>query len=45
MGLIAIDLLLGYVRRHDYSVFVLYRLAAAAAILIVIATGVRSATF
>lgn len=44
-GLIAIDLLLGYVRRHDYSVFVLYRLAAAAAILIVIATGVRSATF
>jgi undecaprenyl-diphosphatase len=45
MGLIAIDLLLGYVRRHDYSAFVLYRLAAAAAILIVIATGVRSATF
>jgi undecaprenyl-diphosphatase len=44
-GLIAIDLLLGYLRRHDYSVFVLYRLAAAAAILIVIATGVRSATF
>jgi undecaprenyl-diphosphatase len=44
-GLIAIDLLLGYLRRHDYSVFVLYRLAAAAAILIVIATGVRNATF
>ncbi len=44
-GLIAIDVLLGYLRRHDYSVFVLYRLAAAAAILIVIATGVRSATF
>jgi len=44
-GLIAIDLLLGYLRRHDYSVFVLYRLAAAAAILIVIATGVREATF
>jgi undecaprenyl-diphosphatase len=44
-GLIAIDLLLGYVRRHDYSLFVLYRLAAAAAILIVIATGVREATF
>ena len=43
--LIAIDVLLGYVRRHDYSVFVLYRLAAAAAILIVIATGVREATF
>ena len=45
MGLIAIDLLLGYVRRHDYSAFVLYRLAAAAAILIVIAAGLRSATF
>lgn len=45
VGLIAIDLLLGYVRRHDYSAFVLYRLAAAAAILIVIATGVRDATF
>ncbi len=44
-GLIAIDLLLGYLRRHDYSVFVLYRLAASAAILIVIATGVRDATF
>ena len=44
-GLIAIDLLLGYVRRHDYSLFVLYRLAAAAAILIVIATGLRDATF
>ncbi len=45
MGLVAIDLLLGYVRRHDYSAFVLYRLAAAAAILIVIATGLRDATF
>jgi len=45
MGLIAIDLLLGYVRRHDYSAFVLYRLAAAGAILIVIATGVRDASF
>ena len=37
-GLIAIDLLLGYLRRNDYSIFVIYRLAAAAAILIVIAT-------
>ena len=44
-GLIAIDLLLGYLRRHDYSIFVLYRLAAAAAILIVIAAGAREATF
>jgi undecaprenyl-diphosphatase len=45
MGLIAIDLLLGYLRRHDYTVFVVYRLCLAAAILIIIATGVRSATF
>jgi undecaprenyl-diphosphatase len=44
-GLIAIDLLLGYVRRHDYSIFVVYRLALAAAIAIIILTGVRDATF
>jgi undecaprenyl-diphosphatase len=45
VGLVAIDVLLGYVRRHDYSVFVLYRLALAAVIVIVISTGVREATF
>jgi undecaprenyl-diphosphatase len=45
VGLVAIDALLGYVRRHDYSLFVLYRLVIAAAILIVIVTGVREATF
>ena len=44
-GLAAIWALLGYLRRHDYSVFVVYRLAASAAILLVIATGVRDATF
>jgi undecaprenyl-diphosphatase len=44
-GLIAIDLLLGYLRRHDYTLFVVYRLALAAAIAIVIVTGVRDATF
>jgi len=44
-GLIAIDLLLGYVRRHDYSLFVIYRLALAAAIAIIIVTGARDATF
>jgi undecaprenyl-diphosphatase len=44
-GLIAIDLLLGYVRRHDYSLFVVYRLALAAAIAIIIVTGVRDSTF
>jgi undecaprenyl-diphosphatase len=45
VGLIAIDLLLGYVRRHDYTPFVLYRLVLAAAIVIVIVSGARSATF
>jgi undecaprenyl-diphosphatase len=45
IGLIAIDLLLGYVRRHDYSPFVIYRLALAAFVLLLIATGVRDATF
>jgi undecaprenyl-diphosphatase len=44
-GLIAIEALLGYVRRHDYSIFVIYRLVAAALILLLIATGVREATF
>jgi undecaprenyl-diphosphatase len=44
-GLLAIDLLLGYVRRHDYTPFVVYRLLVAAAILIIIATGARDATF
>jgi undecaprenyl-diphosphatase len=45
VGLVAIDLLLGYVRRHDYSVFVIYRLLAAAAILVVILSGWRGAHF
>jgi undecaprenyl-diphosphatase len=45
VGLVAIDVLLGYVRRHDYSAFALYRVAVAAVTLIVIATGVRDATF
>ena len=44
-GLFAIWALLGYVRRHDYSLFVVYRLLAAAAVLLLIATGVRAATF
>jgi undecaprenyl-diphosphatase len=44
-GLIAISALLGYVRRHDYTVFVVYRLIAAAIVLLLIATGVREATF
>ena len=45
VGLVAIDLLLGYVRRHNYTPFVIYRLVLAAAILIVIASGWRSAHF
>jgi undecaprenyl-diphosphatase len=45
VGLVAIDLLLGYVRRRDYSPFVVYRLLAAAAILAVIASGWRGAHF
>jgi undecaprenyl-diphosphatase len=44
-GLAAISALLGYVRRHDYSLFVVYRLAVAAAVLLLIATGVRSSGF
>jgi undecaprenyl-diphosphatase len=45
VGLVAIDLLLGYVRRHDYTPFVIYRLVLAGAILLVIASGWRSAHF
>jgi undecaprenyl-diphosphatase len=44
-GLVAIHLLLGYVRRHSYTPFVLYRLALAAFIVGLILTGARSATF
>ncbi len=44
-GLVAIWGLLGYVRRHDYSLFVVYRLAVAAFVLLLIATDVRPPTF
>jgi undecaprenyl-diphosphatase len=44
-GLAAIWALLGYVRRHDYSLFVGYRLLAALVILLLIASGARSASF
>ncbi len=44
-GLLAISALLGYVRRHDYSLFVVYRLLAAAVVLLLIVTGIRSAGF
>jgi undecaprenyl-diphosphatase len=45
VGLVAIWGLLGYVRRHTYTVFVLYRLALSAAILITIGAGWRGKNF
>jgi len=45
VGLVVIDLLLGYVRRHDYTLFVVYRLVLAALIVVVIAGGWRGADF
>jgi undecaprenyl-diphosphatase len=44
-GLLAIDWLLGYVRRHTYDVFVGYRLVAALVVILVIVSGAREATF
>jgi undecaprenyl-diphosphatase len=44
-GIVAIGALIGYVQRHTYTVFVVYRLVVAALILIVIASGARSAGF
>ena len=44
-ALLAIQALLGYIRRHDYSAFVVYRLIVAAVVLLLIAGGVRDATF
>jgi undecaprenyl-diphosphatase len=45
VGLVAIDVLLGYVRRHDYTPFVVYRLIAAAVVVLIIVSGWREATF
>jgi len=44
-GYIAIAWLLRLLRTHSYRPFVLYRYFAGAAVLLLIATGVRSATF
>jgi undecaprenyl-diphosphatase len=44
-GLVAITWLLGYVRRHNYTVFVLYRVGVGILVLALIATGVRSAGY
>jgi undecaprenyl-diphosphatase len=45
VGIAAIWALLGYVRRHTYTVFVVYRLALSAAILITIGAGWRGKNF
>jgi len=45
VGLVAIDVLLGYIRRRDYSPFVLYRIGVAIFIAIVIASGWRGSHF
>ena len=44
-GLLAIQWLLGYVRRHTYGLFVVYRLVVAAVIVLLIVAGAREATF
>ena len=44
-GLLAIVFLLGFVRRHTYAPFVVYRIVVAVVVLGLIATGVRDATF
>ena len=44
-GFAAIVFLLRYVRTHSYDVFVVYRLVAAAIIVLLIATGTREAGF
>jgi undecaprenyl-diphosphatase len=45
VALVAIWALLGYVRRHTYSVFVVYRLVLAAVIALVIVAGWRGESF
>ena len=44
-ALVAISALLGYVRKHNYTVFVVYRLLIAAIVLLLIASGARGAGF
>ena len=44
-GFVAIVFLLRFVQRHTYAPFVVYRLIAAAVVLLVIGTGLREATF
>jgi undecaprenyl-diphosphatase len=44
-GFVAIVFLLSFVQRHTYTPFVVYRLIVAAIVLLLIATGVQSASF
>jgi undecaprenyl-diphosphatase len=44
-GLLAITWLLGYVRSHDYTIFVVYRLVVAVVIALLIVSGAYDATF
>ena len=43
-GYVVIWGLLGYLRRHTFKAFMYYRLAVAALVFVLIATGARSAT-
>jgi undecaprenyl-diphosphatase len=43
-GLTAIWFLLAYLRRHNFNLFVLYRFALGAGMLLLMAAGVRAAT-
>jgi undecaprenyl-diphosphatase len=45
VGLAAIQVLLDYVRRHNYSIFAVYRVCLAVIIVLLIATDVLPATF
>ncbi len=45
IGLVAIDLLLGYVRNHSYAPFAIYRIVLAILIAVAILSGWRASTF
>jgi undecaprenyl-diphosphatase len=45
VGLAAIQALLGYLRRHDYTIFVVYRIALAIVIVLLILSDARGSTF
>jgi undecaprenyl-diphosphatase len=44
-GFLAISFLLRYLRTHNYDLFAVYRLAIAGAIIALIASGIKPATF